>query len=463
MSLNKCPKCGKEITEDSKFCGNCGAVIENESVQSSQTKFSSHQTTVQGELLKLLKMKKPNKKIIAAVSAIGVVIIAVIIFFSMYNQPEAKMNRAISAGKINEAYQIYKNELSGEPLSDKTLSVIRKTADNTVSDYENEKISYEDAIKVFDVISDLIFFSDAPSDLISDSEVKLGSLYNYNSYMQTADGYYSEKDYLNALQNYRYALELNPESEAASEGISKSENAYRDDIISQADTYIADRDYDSAERILNEGLTNLNNDSLLNEKLNGLNDVKVKNIVDDAYAYTKGGDWDSAVELLEEAQSQYSSNKSIVDAYNDIREKMPITLKNITTVSSDNVEIKKDVVKDRYGNIYDGAVLYQGWYADAYGLYNLSEKFKTFKATAFVGSEAAKGQNVSIAVYADENLVFFKDAISEESQPLDISVDVTGIKTLRIVVKRDDNSPSHFYVYFGNSSFEKGDGSENQE
>lgn len=452
-----CPNCGKEIEGNSKFCGNCGAVVEKESVQSSQTQFSSHQTTVQGELL---KMKRPSKKMIAAVSTIGLVIIAVIIFFSMYNQPEAKMNRAISAGNINEAYQIYKNDLAGKSLSDKTLSVMRKTADNTVSDYENEKISYEDAQKILDTIDDFIFFSDAPSDLISDSEKKLRSLYDYNSYIQAADEYYSEKNYLNALQNYRYALELNSESEAASEGISKSESAYRDDIISQTDTYIADRDYDSAERVLNAGLTNLNNDSLLNEKLNGLNDVKVKNIVDDAYSYTKGGDWDSAVELLEEAQSQYSSNQAITDAYKDIKDKMPITLKNITTVSSENVTRVKDVCKDRYGNIYDGIVIYDAS-NNGYGLYNLDGNYTNFMSTVFVGREATNGKKMSLSIYVDEKLVLFEDEITEESQPFELSIDVTEGKTLRIVTK-NEGSYSSGYICFGNSSFEKAQNADNQ-
>lgn len=443
-----CPNCGKEIEGNTKFCGNCGAVIESESAPSTQT------------------MKRPSKKTIATVSVIGIIIIAAIIFFSVFNQPEAKMNRAISAGNINEAYQIYKNDLAGKSLSDKTLSVMKKTADNTVSDYENEKISYEYAQKILDTIDDFIFFSDAPSDLISDSEKKLRSLYDYNSYIQSADEYYSEKNYLNALQNYRYALELNSESEAASEGISKSESAYRDDIISQADTYIADRDYDSAERVLNASLTNLNNDSLLNEKLNGLNDVKVKNIVDDAYSYTKGGDWDSAVELLEEAQSQYSSNKSIVDAYNDIKEKMPITLKNITTISSHSslYEVIKDVVKDRYGNIYDGAVKFSacsGNDNEVYALYNLEKKFKKFTATTFVGKDSDAVEECSVSIYLDDELVLYKDGITVDTAPINIDLDVTGKSTLRIKV--DNRWLTGAKIYFGNSSFEKTENTDTQD
>lgn len=452
-----CPNCGTENQENSKFCERCGAVIESKPIQSTQTQ-SAPQSTVQ---MGVLPKKRHYKKIIAAAIAVALLIIVTGSLFFMYNRPEAKMNRAISSGNITEAYQIYQSALSGRSLSEKTLSALKEAADAVALDYENEKTSYEDARQILDSIGDFIFFSGAPSDLISESENKLNSLYNYNSYMDSADEYYAEKEYLYAIQNYKYALEWSPESTDASEGITKSEEAYRNDIISQADAYISNKEYDSAADVLNTALSILENDATLKAKLNGLNDIKIEDIVDDAYSYTEGGDWDSAVELLEEAQSQYSSNKSIVDAYNDIKEKMPITLKNITIVSSNEVEVKKDVVKDRYGNIYDGGVLYDAS-KDAYGLYNLSGKYTTFKATAFVAMEASNGKNMSISIYVDEKLVLHKDEITEESQPIDISVDVTGGQTLRIVTK-NDGSYSNGFIYFGNSSFEKTENTDNQD
>lgn len=452
-----CTNCGKNTEINSKFCEHCGAIIEGEALTAKQNQSSSQQAFQGGS-----PIKKPSKKIISALSIIGVVIIASVVFFSIYNRPEARMNRAISAGNIKEAYKIYKSELSGKDLSEKTLSAFKDTANSAANDYEEGSISYEDATKILNDISDFIFFSDAPSDLIFEAQNKVTSLFNYKNYIKSADEYFSENLYLQALQYYQYALEADKDSTEASEGITKSKEKYRNDIISQADSYISSREYDWAEAVLNDGLNNLNNDDILKEKLNSISEVKIKNIVDDAYSLTNSGDWDSAVELLEEAQSQYSSNQTITEAYKDIKDKMPITLKNITTVSSNYIEVKKEVVKDRFGNVYDGAVLYNLYDYDAYGLYNLSGKYNTFNAIAFVGTDAAIEGNYSISIYADEALIFFKDEITEETAPISISLDVAGKQTLRIAVHSNNGWSSRF-IYFGNSSFEKAEDSENQE
>lgn len=451
-----CPKCGKEIKENVKFCGSCGAIVNSKSADTTQTPFS------QQPLIKKERppRKKLSKKLIALSSAVVVVIIAIIVSFSLYNRAEAQMNRAISAGNIQEACQIYREKLKGEELSQKSLDELEKTANKVASDYENDDITFEDATSVLAEIDELLFLAQAPA-ITSDAENRIESLYSYKKYLASAENYYQAQEYLSASDYYKYALEIYPDSEAATEGIAKSEEAYRNDIISQADTYIAERDYTSAENALNTGLSYLQNDTALTNKLNGINDIKIQDIVDDAYSYAQSGEWDSAIELLDDAQLEYKGEATITEAYKDISEKMPITLKNITTISSDHIEINKDVVKDRYGSIYDGAVLYSD-YDTAYGFYNLSGKFKTFHATAFVGTQADNGQDLSISIYADNNLVYYQDSITEESAPLDISIDVSEVNTLRIEVNRSEEMGgwSWFYVYFGNSSFEKLGGSD---
>lgn len=183
----------------------------------------------------------------------------------------------------------------------------------------------------------------------------------------------------------------------------------------------------------------------------------VQGVIDEANSYAESGNWDKAIEILEAAQITYSGNKSLQEAYEEILFRMTITLKNITTISSHSFyETTKDVVKDRYGNIYDGAVKFcagSGNDNEVYALYNLNKKFKKFTATAFVGKDLDAVEECSISIYLDDELVLYKDAITVDTAPIKIDLDVTGKSTLRIKV--DNRWFAGAEIYFGNSYFTK--------
>lgn len=445
-----CPKCGKQLKDGTKFCGECGAEI-NDNISSSalQNITSSIMTD-----LSAIKPKKVNKKVIFSVAAVGVIAISAIIGTNLYNQPQARMNRAISAGNISEAYNIYSNELYGTALSEKIIDKLKGRMDDILESYKNDNITYEAATSSIYELKEFSYYTTNLSSYIYEKEEELYSLHNYRNYLSKADECYNNNQYLNALKYYQKALALNAESTEATSGISKTKDAYKNDIISQVDRYLASRDYRSAENALLSALNELPDDSALTEKLNGLGDLQIQNIVDDAYSAANCGDWDGAVEILEEAQSNYSSNQKINTAYKDIKERMPITLKNITTISSDRINVTKDVVKDRYGNIYDGGVSYDAYYGEPYGLYNLSGKYTTFTTTAFPSTDTDNKLILSISIYLDDELVYYKDEITNETAPIDISLDVTGKQTMRIIVKSSDTW-GRAYLYFSNSSFKK--------
>ncbi len=446
-----CPNCRKEIKENSKFCGNCGATINYNTAPSSMqnpTVSPAAPTTTKPK-------KKSGKKLLVCLGLVGVLAIGAYLAYSIYNQPTARINRMLSAGNYMEAFEIYETELDGKELSEKTLDLLVEAANSAASAYEENTASYEDATKHLSEIKMFASCAGAPLELIEDAEQRVDALKNLKECLKTADAFYEQKDYLGAMQYYNYALDMREDAKDALEGLSKAKDAYRDDILAQFDAYISKRDYDSAESTLNTALGYLEDDSILKEKLNGLDDVRVKDIVNDAYSYTQGGDWDAAVELLEDAQSQFTTNPSIAEAYKDIKEKMPITLENITTISSSNINVIRDVLKDRFGNVYDGGVLYDAVCSPTYGVYHLSSQYKSFDSIAFVGTQCGLEQKYSIAIYVDEELVFFKDEITEESQPIAISIDLTNKDTMRIVTTWYEGAWGSNFIYFSNSSFEK--------
>ena len=183
-------------------------------------------------------------------------------------------------------------------------------------------------------------------------------------------------------------------------------------------------------------------------------DEEVQYIIEDAYTSVDRGEWEEAIQSLEEAKLTYSDNNDINSAYDDIKKKMPISLMNIVTVSSENIEILSDPIKDRYGNVYDGGVQYKTRPYDAFGLYNLNKEYTKFNATAFVSEGSYNGRKISVSIYLDNKLVFFKDEISEETKPLKISLDIANADVMRIVAT-DEGGNATSRLIFADTDFAK--------
>lgn len=151
------------------------------------------------------------------------------------------------------------------------------------------------------------------------------------------------------------------------------------------------------------------------------------------------------------------NERILQDAQADIVKRMPITLKILTMVNSDQVEIINTVISDRCGNNYDGAVEFDASW-DAFALYNLSKNYTTFIGTAFV-STRGNNKHILFAVYLDEKLVFYMDEITEKTPPIPFEIDVTDTTTMRIVT---DNAATYNKIYaelyFANTSFAKAEG-----
>ena len=168
---------------------------------------------------------------------------------------------------------------------------------------------------------------------------------------------------------------------------------------------------------------------------------------------------DYKLELLEEYMPLYGS---LEESYLAIYNSMPITLENINTVSSERIEVVDEALKDRWNNIYDGGVRFQINYDDSYALYNLGGQFTAFEGTVFVGMDDT-AENISFSIYLDEELVFHRDGITVETEPISIALDVTGKQTMRITMSGERGITWASTLTFGNTSFTRAEESESSQ
>lgn len=423
-----CVNCGKEIKEDAVFCIHCGSKQDPLSAPADNP--PAHEETSTGQEVKTVAeypLKKQRLKILCIAGA-AVVLLAVC--FGVYSQPEAKMNRAIKAGNLELAWEIYDESLYGEELSNKSIELLKAAAERIKEDYIAETISYEEALDSLLYID--WFESEDVDEFAEEVREAVRTQYQINESLNTAAEYLQNEDYDGALSIYSNVLSTDPENAIATQGMEDATNAYRENILKTVREYVAQDEFDLAEKKLQAALENhFQGDEALETELDAVQEQRIDQMSEDIYTAAEGGDWDGAVGLLDTYQKQFPDEQKLTDIRSDIEKKMPITLKNLTTISSKSMKVIQGVVTDRYGNVYDGAVefntLNQG-----YALYSLSNNFTTFTGTAFVSKSEYTGYDFSLAIYVDEKLVYYKEHISEETAPITFSIDVTGGTTLRV-------------------------------
>ena len=473
-----CENCGRELEENAAFCSYCGQPIEN-SPEQAQTEsgpaaeppaepsivespeeppteppveYGPAESGNEGETPPPKKKKGGIAKILIPVAVLAVIAVVGVVWAVLsYNSPGARMDRAIQARDLESAYGIFVDHFSSEDLSDKSIELLQAAATQIQDDYLSGEITYQDAVRDLEYIGR--FGNSAVSETVSAALNTVQSQNQVASLLETARAHYEDREYHLAISVYGNVLSLDPSNAEAEQGLEQAKDAYRETVLSEADTFAAEGDFDQAAEVLLAAQQYLEEDSELADALTSLQDRQVEQMNKEVYAAADGGDWDGALELLDTYQAQYPDNQSLKDTRDDITKKMPITLKNLTLVSSEDIDVITSVVSDRWGDVYDGAVKYDASY-DAYGLYNLNKLYTTFTGTVFVATEASTGKNMSVAIYLDEELAFYQDNITEETPPINLEIDVTGKTTMRIVT---DNSGSFSsgILYFGNTNFAK--------
>lgn len=400
-----CTQCGKEIPENSKFCVYCGAPVNHSAEQppAGATVVPPPPPVSEEPIASPVPKKKGRKKWIALVIAVVILAAAGVVGYLFYTSPSAKFVRAVEAGDLTAAYEIYEQELEKKGLSEKLSQRLVEVATQTQEAYLADEISYEEASARLETLSG--FSDSAVEEAVTAAKSTIANKHQIEALLQAAEDSAASGDYLTAMSNYQAVLDLDPSSETAKKGLESAESAHQ------------------------------------------------QSAVDEANKAKDAGDWDAALEILDTYQATYGENEKIAAAYDEIEKQRPITLKNLTMVSSDKVDILEEAVKDRWDNLYDGAVEFATNY-DAYGYYSLEKKYTKFTGVIFVSPDSSNNIDMSVTIYKDDEIAYHLDNITENTPPASFEIDLAGASTLKIVTTNNENLYSG-YLLFGSTAFEK--------
>jgi tetratricopeptide (TPR) repeat protein len=143
--------------------------------------------------------------------------------------------------------------------------------------------------------------------------------------------------------------------------------------------------------------------------------------------------YDEALTKINDSLKIFPNSNILSDKQKEIENSFPKPLSEIFLIDSGgNYEfIKSGVFTDSFGNVYDGTYHFVASY-NAFAIYNLDKKYSKFSASIVAGTDTGSGASMTLAVYADDKLLYVQKEYNKRTGKIDFNIDVSGITKLKI-------------------------------
>lgn len=236
-----CTKCGVEVSQESKFCNNCGEKI--------------------GEFNK--REKNKTKLYILTGSAIVLIGIAIIFYFLSYNNPVNKFEAAINNSDYGKAKEVYQEDIFGN-LKDETKidKYLQDAVSSIKKDFTEEKLSYDSAIQKLDTISR----SEVSVKNLSEAKEDITNLNNSWTSFKTGSEMINNQDLKNGIEELSKVIEDDKNYPNAQKLINDSKAAYKTTTLQDAEKLAGEKKFTEALTQVNAALSIVKDDADLVSK-----------------------------------------------------------------------------------------------------------------------------------------------------------------------------------------------------
>ena len=380
---------------------------------------------------------------------------------------------------MDSAYKSIISKYSSGDINDSDLSYIQKLAseasfyssseyndflynigiiDSSSSAYENgmsefSNGNYSVAISYFKMVDavDSSHYSEA-LDKISECEQLLTAQQTDGIQTLIKDGKYQD-----ALREIN--LLSSTDSALASSLSSELESAVTSDIDTKVDNYFDAFDYNGAYSYLN-GLYNDFGFESISKRLNSLEDDFVSYSLASAENDAADKNYEAASAVVQQAiEVVGDGNERLNSAYEDYRSHLPIYIVDMNYMSCVNGVKTQGTLKDNVGNLYHNGLFMcrdisfigdKGWYGEGSADYYIQGKYESFSGTVAVpsGNESTKC-SAYFEVYGDGELLYTSPVMEKTSFPEEFSIDITGVKILKIAYPESNDRADMATIYDG--------------
>ena len=132
---------------------------------------------------------------------------------------------------------------------------------------------------------------------------------------------------------------------------------------------------------------------------------------------------------LAEAEFTQAEERTVPPTYASLGE--------LTVIDSVDFEQKTCLQKDTFGDLHKGRQYFKNPMTsetESYALYNLDQKYLSFSGKLIIDEESTTNCNMNVQIYLDDQLVFEQNGIGRTTEPVEVNLDVTNVKVMKIRV-----------------------------
>jgi|GEM_PF-1259348 len=449
------------------------------------------------------KRKSKKKLILAAVLLVvaAALVITVAVVFTIVTNPASKFEKNMDAGDFTEAQKNYLQIKSGSNDEKTARKYITSYIAKIVVQYDAREVTADNAITSILEISEMEIMDDESSGITAAKE-HITTLEKSRIAFATAGKLLSAKDYVGAIAQYKLVIKEDADYAASVKQISFASDTYRNDTLEKAKKLQSEDDYDGALTVITSALTFLKDDSELQQELalcksgrliflrdqalskaaeaiqnsdfagalkilnDGLieqpNDADLLNtskeyekqyaasiLTQAAAAFGTGKKYEEAIAVINNGLLIIPGNQTLMTQKSAYQEYKPVSLADMDYFDlSGELRIDSfDPMQDNYSNTYTHSIYSSQYYETSFISYLIEGKYTSFTFVCAVPfSKRASNEFQSVQIFCDDNLVFTSNVLTGGAAPQTASIDVTGVKILRIQFTEEKGHQNWAYM-----------------
>lgn len=408
--------------------------------------------------------------------------------FTSCGSKSEKVFSLVDSGSYSEALEYYEEKIDGSSNERDIRKEIKNGFDAhyeaVLERYNNEESDDDDMEDLFELMESVKLSTD--DDEYREFLDKYSSLKTSKQYYRDALKNIEDKDYSEAMYNLRYVVEDDSNYETAQtkleevEGliadeklaevkaaidskqygeaiekaynleselkdVKKFEDMYKqavDGLLKEADDkidhYFKENDYDGARKYMGNIYNKYYYVEALSEKYNDLKNDYSEYIVKESKTYADKGDYQRAASLIEAAKKKVGDTDELTKAYDEYKVYIPIYIHQLSYLSSEGSVSTSDYFngnRDNTDKEYDSYFCVDGsGQKEFWAEYYINGNYTKFSGVCAVSKRNANDSDTKyFEIYGDDKLLYTSPTMTKGVLPEEFSVDVTGVKVLKIL------------------------------
>lgn len=346
--------------------------------------------------------------------------------------------KEVDAGNYTKAQSVYYSSILGNTEKELQVSqALHSRLNDAVEDYNNDRISLDEAISVITTISRLDVIPFYEVDNISE---QLNNLNTSKLSFESAERLYEEGYYFDAYNCYQSVIEEDSLYYSAQEKARLSLNLVLDNVDEQLEILIAANDYAGALDLIDNTVLLTGESATLSSKRTEYSAKYLSYALSEAEGALTSIGYEQSISIIASAIDRIGDDPRLVKALEYYELFKPLYINEMDYYGKSewgSIHAYSDA-KDNLGNEYKYGFFISNADGtggeDMYVTFYLGGNYSVFTGTCILPYDLRSEKDGNcFKIFGDDVLLFTSNTMTEGSSPQEFSLDVEDVVYLKIV------------------------------